>query len=149
MKKQGSILHRISHTVSVSSKVCKGYFTVEAALIFPIVLWIYLMLIELVIFQYDRCIQEQDIGILAFRGALMLEEEKEQVLRTLQENNIYKDKYVLFQQDAPHILLDKNRISVKGEGILMADIALTAKASYENERINPVIFIRTYRKLLD
>ena len=40
-----------------------AYFTVEAALIIPLVLGILVFLIFIMFYQYDRCLLEQDIGI--------------------------------------------------------------------------------------
>lgn len=49
-------------------KVEKGYFTVEAALIFPMVLLFTVMMIFLAFFSYDRCILEQSAYEAALRG---------------------------------------------------------------------------------
>lgn len=45
-----------------------GYFTVEAALIFPMVLLFMVMMIFLAFFSYDRCILEQSAYEAALRG---------------------------------------------------------------------------------
>lgn len=134
----------------------KGYFTVEAALVLPMVLWIYQLLIYIMFYQYDRCILEQDIGILAFRGTLLQEEEMEErhfhnnkILQDIQKENIYLDKYILFQQDGIRIRLDGNKVSISGEGSLKTDIPWTVKAAYENRKIHPALFIRTCRKLMN
>lgn len=49
-------------------KVEKGYFTVEAALIFPMVLLFTVMMIFLAFFSYDRCVLEQSAYEAALRG---------------------------------------------------------------------------------
>ena len=45
-----------------------GYFTVEAALIFPMVLLFTVMMIFLAFFSYDRCVLEQSAYEAALRG---------------------------------------------------------------------------------
>ena len=44
----------------LEKKECNGYFTVEAALVMPVVLICYLLIIQLLIFIYERCIWEQN-----------------------------------------------------------------------------------------
>ena len=40
----------------------KAYFTVEAAVLYPIVLGVIVLMTYLLFFQYDRCLLEQDMG---------------------------------------------------------------------------------------
>lgn len=49
-------------------KTEEGYFTVEAALIFPMVLLFTVMMIFLAFYSYDRCILEQSAYEAALRG---------------------------------------------------------------------------------
>lgn len=50
-------------------KRAKAYFTVEAALIMPLVLGCYLFVIGMMFFQYDRCVLEMNMARLAAWGA--------------------------------------------------------------------------------
>ena len=43
-------------------KESDAYFTVEAAILYPIILSVILLMTYLLLFQYDRCLLEQDIG---------------------------------------------------------------------------------------
>lgn len=54
--------------LSESKKTEKGYFTVEAALVFPMVLLFTVMMIFLAFYSYDRCILEQSAYEAALRG---------------------------------------------------------------------------------
>lgn len=47
----------------------KGYFTVEASFVMPIVLFLYLLIILTALFLYCRCAISQDNFLLAMRGA--------------------------------------------------------------------------------
>ena len=47
----------------------KGYFTVEASFVMPIVLFLYLLIILVALFLYCRCAISQDNFLLAMRGA--------------------------------------------------------------------------------
>lgn len=45
-----------------------AYFTVEAAMVMPIVVFVIALLIYLGLFQYDRCLREQDMGMQTLRS---------------------------------------------------------------------------------
>ena len=47
-----------------------AYFTVEAALVLPLVISILIFVIYMLFYQYDRCLLEQDMGALALWGSL-------------------------------------------------------------------------------
>lgn len=47
----------------------KGYFTVEASFIMPVILFLYLLIILTALFLYCRCAISQDNFLLAMRGA--------------------------------------------------------------------------------
>jgi hypothetical protein len=135
-----------------------GYFTVEAALVLPVVLWIFLFLIYQMLFQYDRCLMEQDIGIVALRGSMMQQENKE-LLWFLQKEyrEINQYQYVMFSNDEPHFIVTGGKLTVEGAGSLMASLPplihpaipsgfWKTESSFTNNRINPVLFIRTCQK---
>lgn len=48
----------------------EAYFTVEAAMVIPIVLGILVMLIYLAFYLYDRCILAQDCYVLSYRQSI-------------------------------------------------------------------------------
>ena len=47
-----------------------AYFTVEAALIVPVVLCIFVMIIYLSFYLYDRCVMSQDCYVLSYRQSI-------------------------------------------------------------------------------
>lgn len=47
-----------------------AYFTVEAAVIVPVVLFLFVMIIYLSFYLYDRCVMTQDFYILSYRQSL-------------------------------------------------------------------------------
>lgn len=52
----------------------KGYMTVEAAFVMPMVLCVFVMLIYTSFYLYDRCVFKQDAFILCFRESIRKEE---------------------------------------------------------------------------
>ena len=96
MKRNGEHLGKRSLVeMKIHRKKIEGYFTVEAAMVLPIVIAVILMIIYMWFFQYNRCLMEQDTAILALRGSILQAEEKEEVFSFVQaqyqERN--KEKY--------------------------------------------------------
>ena len=135
-----------------------AYFTVEAALVFPMVLGVIVLLIYLAFFQYDRCLMEQDMGMLALRGCTIWAEDKEALMQELMEqaDKVYMDKYIAWNGSEATIRLEKGTVEVRQEGTLRFPFSSfigsvegnwNTMAEYENRRVKPVNFIRLYRKV--
>ncbi len=75
----------------------KGYFTIEATLLMPMVLAVYIFLIYLGLYQYDRCLLEQDCRLIALRGSFLQGQENKEIYwcvnKMFNENNW--DKFAL------------------------------------------------------
>lgn len=140
-------------------KKINAYFTVEAALVFPLVMSALLLTVFLFLFQYDRCLMEQDMGILAvYAGSLGAEDETE--MKSLIEyrlSGLYKDKYVAWEMDKLQITLERNEVKIEGRGKLKfpvpewnffhKDNVLGAQAVRRVRRSSPADFIRLYRRI--
>lgn len=75
----------------------KGYFTVEAALIMPLILFLYLIIILTALFLYCRCAVSQDNFLLGMRAAGFSygEDNYGEVIYGEYENNVWaSDDYV-------------------------------------------------------
>lgn len=135
-----------------------GYFTVEAALVLPIVISVFVLLIYLIFFQYNRCLLEQDAGALALKGCTVQEEEKDLLMQKLRqyESGINLNKYMMWNQESMDIVLKQDKVKVTGNGELKfpfynlyqrVDDIWHTSVSFENHRVDPVGFIRMYRKI--
>lgn len=134
-----------------------AYFTVEAALVFPIAVGVVLFVIYMLLFQYDRCLLEQDMGAAALWGACqdaegaVLEEKVRERLA-----GIYRDKYVAWEITALDALVEKNGFTAQGWGRLTLPVprwdfgnggnVWEAGACYRFGRLSPVTFIRLCRR---
>lgn len=98
----------------------KGYFTVEAALVFPLVLGAVLFAVYWLIFQYDRCLLEQDTGLLAVWGSCEQESDREQLTRKIEEKarGLYLEKYAAWKMTKLDVMVEKGSFSVSGGGEL-------------------------------
>jgi len=54
--------------------VVEGYFTLEATLLFPIIIVVYLGVFYMGFYQYDRCIAEQNLRSVVLQGSRSMEE---------------------------------------------------------------------------
>ena len=127
-------------------------------MVFPMVLLTIVLIIYLLFFQYNRCLTEQDIGILALRGAILQAEDNEDRMQQLKEQaaGLYSEKYIAWDSGEIPVRLEKGKIYVEQSGqikfpfrggIFEGNQVWTVTAAYENRIISPVFFIRSYRKI--
>ena len=92
-----------------------AYFTVEAALVFPFVMGTLLLIIFLFIFQYDRCLMEQDIGMLVLYAENLNTQDKDETISLMKSraSEIYWDKYFAWKQEELQIKNKKNEVCVE------------------------------------
>lgn len=130
----------------------EGYFTVEAAMVMPMILITILSVVYLLFFQYNRCLMEQDVGVLALRGAALQTEDNEDRIRRLREaaEDVYCEKYIVWESDEIQLKQEKGKLYVQQCGRLKIAGYDTWKATaiYENHVILPISFIRNYRRLM-
>ncbi len=136
-----------------------AYLTVEAALVFPIVLMIQLLIILLFIFQYNRCLLNQDMNRMVVLGCGASEQDKVELAGYLKKcvNELYREKYVAWELNPVELTVEKNKICARGQGKLWIPIFgrqiwnggdfWGAAVSCEMKKLQPVFVIRQARKL--
>lgn len=135
-----------------------AYFTVEAALVFPYAVGVLLFVVYMLLFQYDRCLLEQDVGEAAMWGCCAEAEEPEKLKQMIEEHmkGLYQDKYAAWKMEAFEAKLKKNSFSVTGRGGLTFPVPAwnfwsgrnmwTAEKNYCFSRISATEFIRLCRR---
>ena len=124
----------------------KAYFTVEAAVLYPIVLGVIVLMTYLLFFQYDRGLLEQDMGRAAVRSGSRWMQKKEELNRQLQEKDMFFDteKYIAWESElrvwklesgSTQVLERKSRISGEEEQS-GGDSAKQSEVSWEDGRNN-------------
>ena len=138
-----------------------AYFTVEAALVLPLVTGALIFTIFLFIFQYDRCLLEQDINMLAVCAGTATAENSEALEEIIRKkaSEVFMDKYAAWTMNDLQIAVKGNRVSVRGGGYLTLplpewnffreDNEWGARTLRETLRISPADYIRLYRKIKD
>jgi hypothetical protein len=135
-----------------------GYFTVEAALIMPIVLGVIFMTMYLWFYQYDRCRQDQDTGLLAMQAAslrgLSAEQRCDHVIR---EGDLEdRDVYIAWESGELTARQQGYRLDVERSGgltfplprwnLLLGKDFWEAKSHYRNQTVSPVKIVRSYQR---
>lgn len=103
--------------VIMNEKEIEGYFSVEAALVLPIVLGVYLFLIILLFVQHDRCLLEQDMASMMIKAVNHAGTPKQQ-LDYLQELTAQwdREKYLWIKQQSPHFIIQGQKICLEAAG---------------------------------
>ncbi|MDE7355050.1 MAG: hypothetical protein K2O06_18680 [Acetatifactor sp.] len=137
----------------------EAYFTVEAALVIPISISVMLFLVCMFFYQYDRCLMEQDLGMLTLQAAAAMGENSEEIAEKLLSDmkSFSRKRYILWQFTSMDMKMEQGQIEVEASAkltfplpewnLLKSRNVWDASAGYKNTRISPVFFIRQYRKL--
>lgn len=140
-------------------KYVEAYFVVEAALVLPLAISAILLAVGLFVFQYDRCLMEQDMAAQALRAAVAEAESTEKLTEKIQIQSaeLYRDKYVAWDFILMEINLKKGIIEAAGQGefrfplpkwnLWNRENIWEAGVLYKAHRIVPVDFIRNCRKV--
>lgn len=138
-------------------KESDAYFTVEAAILYPIILSVILLMTYLLLFQYDRCLLEQDIGKATVLSGSKWTLTKEQLNDYMQKKALHFDeeKYIAWENEDPLWNLEKNDVILEKAGRLRYPFAgmgtqkkyWSAKASFQADRISPVFWLRRSRNV--
>lgn len=140
-------------------KKISAFFSVEAAVILPLAMGAMLLAVSLFVFQYDRCLMEQDLAAQALKAATAeagTEEELTEKIR-LQTAGLYRDKYVAWDFLALEVGVKKGIAGASGKGEFRfpapgwnfwnGENIWGVQAEYKAHRISPVAFIRNCRRL--
>ncbi len=136
-----------------------AYFTVEAALVLPVVIGGLVLTVFLFLFQYDRCLLEQDMNMLAICAGAAAADSREELQTIVQRkiSEISMDKYVAWEMSELRVIAEGDRVSVRGGGNFISPLPAWNIFNEKNQwsvgilretrRISPSDFVRLYRKI--
>ena len=133
----------------IFDKRIKAYFTVEAALILPLIIGTIVYIICFLVFWYNRCVMEQEIAVYAVKGAQSRIEEPEQLRIFLEEckEEYFSDQYVGWEMENPVYAMENREWKLKRKGSLFGKEAnWKAEAIFECRWIYPADYLRLSRK---
>lgn len=137
----------------------KAYFTVEAALVFPFATGALILTVFLFIFQYDRCLMEQDVGLLVLYAVTLETDDADEAAALIRRRaaDLSKEKYVAWEAEELRIVFRKGETEIFGAGKLTfplpgwnffaGDNDWAASAYRKTVRLSPADFIRIYRRI--
>lgn len=127
-------------------------------MILPFVLGIYLLLIYAMFFQYDRCLLEQDVAVLAMRGAIAGKDGGEEAVESVRReaNRLDGERFLMFAEGEAEAVSQRGALCVTQEGELTAPFSLIrgweeigdfgTSARSSDRYLNPARVIRACRK---
>lgn len=137
-------------------KKCNGYFTIEAAFILPIVLFIYLAIIFSAMFLYCRCVISQDEFLLGMRGGRFTwgEENYGEVIYGSEQKafwsaeNYVQERFSARRKSYPFYPQEKVQCRINSEILTMQVVQKGSDKQIvkQVQRINPIKIIREGRK---
>lgn len=139
----------------------KGYFTVEAAMLFPVILLTYFFLFYIGFYQYDRCLTEQDMRLSLLRGSRVKCAGSQERLRETAEiyRKVNGDKTiaVMINSENVQFSIAQGRLYGSAKGNMSTPIlsALSVGMNFiwdmevEGARTcrDPVLLIRTWERI--
>lgn len=137
-------------------KRCAAYFTVEAVMILPFVIWIIGLVIYLMLFQYNRCLMEQDLGMVLLRACSFTVPAQEQAMyATALCEGVNQEKYLACDTAPISVNVQVSGLTVSGAlevncplgnpGIV--EDTLQAERRYQYTRQSPIFIVRTCNKI--
>ncbi len=124
----------------------KGYFSVEAALVLPTVLGVYLFLVVMLFAQYDRCLLEQDMASMLIKAG-NYEGTPQERLNYLQELTLLWDReqYLWIQPQPPRFSVQGQQIRLEAAGEYILPYGSLARPG-ETQRLELVFRLNTWDK---
>lgn len=139
------------------NRCTEGYFTVEATLIMPVVLYVCIFIIYTGFYLYDKCLMKQDAYRAALAGSSIYRDDNQKVYNAAADAvvNFAEGKYIATDYIAVITVQSKVKVTVSGQITMPFHglAKLTGKEKWEisesaeSKCINPVTFIRMCRTL--
>lgn len=127
----------------------KGYMTVEASLVLPIVFSIIMFVLSLLLYSYDRCLLEQDVAALVVRSEYLdggTTEEKVRRMRA-EVGDWYLEKYVWMDVVVPEMVVKEDAVKIRAEGIFRGPFFEKVVVERQVLVLSPTFLLRQMRKL--
>lgn len=137
----------------------EGYFTVEAALIYPFVIAVILLIMYIWFYLYDSCLMEQDIAGVLLKGTMQQDTNNNERIEYMESSaaNMYTEQYMFWQWEdfSAEIIEGKIKVTVSGsltfpfEGLNFWNDENTweTERTYTSGIFKRMFIIRTFRKI--
>lgn len=137
----------------------KGYMTVEAALVMPMVFGLILFAMFLMFFRYDRCLMEQNLERALIEIGTLSWEEKQQLVDQLKiDAETYgSDQYLFWAAKPVVVKAESEKIHIDGGGgiylpfgqLIGTSMAGSADCEYVADLLDEPLVLRMAGKVMD
>ncbi len=127
----------------------KGYMTVEASMILPMVFGVVMFVLSLLFYSYDRCLLEQDVAALVVRSEYLdggTIEEKAQRMNT-EIAQWYLEKYVWMDVIVPEFVVKEDLVQIRAEGCFRGPFFKKVVVERQGRTLSPTFWLRQRIKL--
>lgn len=134
-----------------------AYFTVEAVLVFPMVLYVCVFIIYSGFYIYDRCVMWQDAYRAALRGSSLYRQDNQEVYNAAEDTLqiLSKKKYIAaecnftikVQREVSIIVTGSTTMPFHGLMMLTGTEDWYMEETAQSKCITPVFFIRMCRQI--
>lgn len=127
----------------------KGYMTVEASLVLPMVFGVIVFVICLLFYSYDRCLLEQDMSALVVRSGYLPGDTLKERLASMEGEvqDLYVEKYVWIDVAVQELVMKDAGISIAAAGTFRGPFFESAAAKRQIYSLSPTFFLRQKIKL--
>lgn len=127
----------------------KGYMTVEASMILPLVFGVVMFVLSLLFYSYDRCLLEQDVAALVVRSEYLdggtIEEKAQRMNAEIAQ--WYWDKYVWMDVRAPKLVVREDSVQIRIEGDFQGPFFEAVAVERQGQTWSPTFWLRQKIKL--
>lgn len=104
--------------VSMKKKKVKGFITIEYALLLPVILLLYTVLISVALYWYNQCILQTDVRLLCIES-LEKTDSMEKIARIKNKREqLYREKYLGVSDLQTSYLIERNELKITAEGTM-------------------------------
>lgn len=104
--------------VSMKKKKVKGFITIEYALLLPVILLLYTVLISVALYWYNQCILQTDVCLLCIES-LEKTDSMEKIARIKNKREqLYREKYLGVSDLQTSYLIERNELKITAEGTM-------------------------------
>lgn len=100
----------------MKKKSVKGFITIEYALLLPVILLLYTVLVSVALYWYDQCILQTDVYLLCIESLEQSDSSEKISLVKKKQEQLYREKYLGVSELRTNYLIDRNELNINGEG---------------------------------
>lgn len=127
----------------------KGYMTVEASFVLPMVFGVVMFVLSLLFYSYDRCLLEQDVMSLIVRSEYIEGDGLEEKVRSMEAEvgKWYREKYVWADIAVQKLTVKEDSIRISAEGSFRGPFFEQMAVDRGMKRLPPTFILRQKIKL--